>query len=93
MDEPNEPPTAAVDLAFHAFEAKITEFKQYSGLDLSESDTRSKVIDPILDILGWRETSIRREWYDRADGKYLDYKLATTQPIFVVEAKKNISSL
>jgi hypothetical protein len=81
-------PEALIDVAYRAFEAKRAEFKVYESQDISESDTRSKIIDPILGILGWREQSIQREWHERTDGKYLDYKLATTHPVFVIEAKK-----
>lgn len=89
MENPRTSPEASIDTAFRAFETRRAEFKQYENQDLSESDTRSKVIDPILDILGWREQTIQREWHERTEGTFLDYKLATTQPVFVVEAKKN----
>lgn len=82
-------PLPPIDTAFQAFSAAIAELAQYECVDLSESDTRSKIIDRILGILGWREPNIRREIHERTEGTYLDYKLATTQPIFVVEAKKS----
>lgn len=83
MDKPS-----SVDLALEEFQAKLPELKEYEALDLSESDTRSKVIDSILNILGWKEQSIRREQFEGTEGKYLDYTLSTTFPIIIIEAKK-----
>ena len=45
------------DVAFKELETLISKTK-----DLSEADTRAKIIDPLfLDILGWTEDDIRRE--------------------------------
>lgn len=53
----------------------------------SESDTRSKFIDAVLkDCLGWQEQDIRREL--SKDGSRFDYRLSTTRPIMIVEAKR-----
>jgi GTPase SAR1 family protein len=56
--------------------------------NLSESDTRSKWIDPLFtQCLNWQETDIRREEYD--GNGYLDYIFRIrSQNFFVVEAKK-----
>jgi hypothetical protein len=45
------------------FEKKYLEFKK---LDLSETDTRSKILDALLtDVLGWSEFDIEREGWVR----------------------------
>jgi GTPase SAR1 family protein len=72
---------------------KFTEFCQninsFFDEKLSESDTRSKIIDKILiDILGWNELDIRRE--GKTDTGYFDYKIKTPFFQFVVEAKKTL---
>jgi hypothetical protein len=55
--------------------------------DWTEADTRSKFIDTVLiKCLEWGEQDIRREL--SSDRKRLDYLLATTRPVVVVEAKK-----
>ncbi len=78
------------DLAYNnllEFESQYNIFKNY---DLSESDTRSKILDKILiDILGWTEYDIEREGWVRAG--YFDYELKTSAFQFVIEAKKNFS--
>ena len=60
--------------------------------DWTESDTRSKFIDRLLiDCLGWQESDIRRE-LSKCKGR-LDYRLSTTIPCVVVEAKKVYENL
>ena len=55
------------DVAFKELETLISKTK-----DLSEADTRAKIIDPLfLDILGWTEDDIRRE--SHVHKGYLDY--------------------
>lgn len=67
------------------FESNYIEFKK---LDLSESDTRSKILDKILiDILGWSEFDIEREGWVRVG--FFDYELRTSSFQFVIEAKKS----
>src|SRR5690606_13592690 len=67
------------------FEKNYTDFK---NLDLSESDTRSKILDKLLiDVLGWTEYDIEREGWVRVG--YFDYELKTSSFQFVIEAKKN----
>jgi len=59
--------------------------------DYTESDTRAKVIDPILKHLGWSDGEIRREPYAGWSGSegFIDYLLsAEKRPVLVVEAKK-----
>lgn len=55
--------------------------------DFSETDTRVKIIDPILKVvLGWSEDCIRRE--PHTDRGYIDYILTSSHNQFIVEAKK-----
>lgn len=64
------------------------ELKTYAE-DLSESDTRSKLIDAVLvGVLGWKEQSIQREPSTDLGG-YVDYLLHTSRVAFVIEAKKS----
>ena len=70
----------------------LTEFeKDYSAfkeLDLSETDTRSKILDKLLiDVLGWSEFDIEREGWVRLG--FFDYEVKTSAFQFVIEAKKN----
>ncbi|QCX39419.1 hypothetical protein FF125_13595 [Aureibaculum algae] len=70
----------------------LTEFeKDYSAfkeLDLSETDTRSKILDKLLiEVLGWTEFDIEREGWVRVG--FFDYELKTSAFQFVIEAKKN----
>ncbi len=67
------------------FENDVSAVKE---LNLSESDTRSKILDRILiDILGWTEYDIEREGFVRKG--YFDYEIRTASFRFVVEAKKH----
>jgi hypothetical protein len=67
------------------FEKEYDEFKK---LDLSESDTRSKILDKLLiNVLGWTEFDIEREGWVRVG--FFDYELKTSSFQFVIEAKKN----
>lgn len=63
-------------------------FEQCEHTNLSESDTRSKIIDKIIiNVLGWSENDIEREKY--TNGGYLDYKLSIAGFRMVIEAKKS----
>jgi hypothetical protein len=67
------------------FEKSYDEFKK---MDLSETDTRSKILDKMLiDVLGWTEYDIEREGWVRVG--YFDYEINTSTFQFVIEAKKN----
>ncbi len=58
--------------------------------DLSEADTRAKIIDVILrEVLGWQEENIKREERCLETGTFIDYKLITNVPHIIIEAKKN----
>lgn len=71
--------------------------------DISETDTRVKIIDPQLKASGWKEEDIRREFYfqkgkiiiegneaKRGEKKFADYVLffENAFPIAIVEAKR-----
>jgi len=57
---------------------------------LSETDTRSKLIDFMLvEVLGWSEDNITREERIVEENTFLDYKLSTNIPQIVIEAKRN----
>jgi len=76
-----------VDESYEVFKKFKADYESYKDKDLSESDTRSKLLDFILiDILGWKEPDIEREGYVKPG--YFDYELKTSIFRFVVEAKK-----
>jgi len=75
------------DEAKEKFEEFKSTYDTLKGKDLSESDTRSKVIDFVLkNILGWEELNIQREGH--IDHGYYDYCLNLAGFKIVVEAKK-----
>jgi GTPase SAR1 family protein len=77
------------DKSFEKFLAFEKEYETYISSNLSETDTRSKILDKLLiDVLGWDEFDIEREGYVRVG--YFDYELKTSTFKFVVEAKKNL---
>jgi type I restriction enzyme R subunit len=77
------------------------KIKQYGNI--SETDTRVKIIDPQLKASGWKEEDIRREFYfqkgkiivegneaKRGEKKFADYVLffKNAFPIAIIEAKR-----
>jgi hypothetical protein len=77
----------SIDLSLSKFEQFLNEFEQLLKSDLSESDTRSKIIDKILiEILNWQEPDIKREGH--VGHGFYDYKLTLPGIHFIVEAKK-----
>jgi len=75
------------DIAFSAFKKFQLEFGSLLKENLSESDTRSKIIDYYLkEVFGWNENNIRREGH--VDSGYFDYTVTLNSFQFVVEAKK-----
>jgi len=57
----------------------------------TEADTRAQFIDPLLNLLGWSNSEVRREPYAGwSDSKgYVDYLLSIDdRPMLVLEAKK-----
>ena len=79
-----------IDDALEKFKKYVQEFESYLKHDLSESDTRSKIIDAILsDVLGWTEKDIEREGH--LESGFFDYKLTLPGLYIIVEAKRNFS--
>ena len=71
----------------HAWRVQIGS-SEIAGGKLTESDTRSKLIDPIFKkILGWGENDIRRE--EPVASGYVDYIFGSDFPYFHVEAKRS----
>ena len=66
------------------------DFNQFCELkgNVSEADTRAKIIDKILtEVLGWPEQAIQRERHVHEG--YLDYELEVhKRPLITIEAKK-----
>jgi len=78
----------SIDDAKAAFLGKKAELEKWACCELSESDTRCKIIDFLLiEVLAWRETNILRE--PKVDSGFIDYVLCGARPSFVLEAKKN----
>lgn len=76
------------DKAFNELLNFENVYNEFNTLDLSESDTRSKILDKLLiDVLGWSEFEIEREGWVRVG--FFDYELRTSSFQFVIEAKKN----
>ena len=69
-----------------AFEAHLQKIQEYISLNLSESDTRVYLIDPLLRILGYKDVSdLRREVSIPATKETIDYELlANGQPVAIV---------
>ena len=70
----------------------LLKVKTYTGFFVqTEADTRARIIDPILDSLGWIPSAISREPYagwSESKG-YIDYLLfIRNKPYLVIEAKK-----
>lgn len=77
------------DIALKAFIDFKKIFDELKKTDLSESDTRSKILDKIfIEILNWQENDITREGHVKEVG-YYDYLIHLPNFQFVVEAKKS----
>jgi len=77
-----------IDKALENFNKYREKFESYKQKDLSEEDTRSKIIDTILlQILSWTEDDIEREGY--VNKGYYDYKLSIPGTSLILEAKKD----
>ena len=62
---------------------------QYADAELSETDTRCKLVDAVLILcLGWQEQLIEREPHVEGGEGYIDYLLHTSRPSYVIEAKR-----
>ena len=65
------------------------DFQHFCELkgNISEADTRAKIIDKVLTLLGWPEQAIQRERH--AHEGYSDYELEVhNKPLITLEAKK-----
>jgi len=66
----------------------LVDIEKFDEVGMSESDTRSKLIDSLfLEVLGWDEEQIVREEYVKSTGFY-DYLFQSGQNKFILEAKK-----
>ncbi len=75
-----------------AFDTYKQVYNNYIEEDLTESDTRSKLIDYLLiNVLGWQEEDIRREGH--VSSGYFDYKVSIPGVHFIVEAKRQFIEL
>ncbi len=81
-------------------EKLLREIRQKIGKlrknDLKETPTRTILIDPILEVLGWdvRDPDIVQLEYTTIDGKSVDYALKINEkPVLLVEAKSLGDSL
>lgn len=78
-----------IDAALELYRSKLDDFADFLATDLTESDTRSKLIDcMLLQVFGWSEQFIRREVKTAETNNYIDYLLSTIHPSFVIEAKR-----
>ncbi|OMI06631.1 P-loop NTPase fold protein, partial [Bacillus swezeyi] len=60
----------------------------FNDINLSETDLRCKIIDPLLTkVLSWDEPHIKRE--PKVSAGFIDYYCKTTRNEFVIEAKSN----
>lgn len=79
----------SIDDSRKNFENLINSFESFLQTDLTESDTRSKILDTLLiNALGWSENEVKREGYT-IEG-YYDYLVTTADFKFVIEAKRNM---
>ena len=69
------------------FDRHLTTVQEYAGLNLSESDTRAYLVDPLLRLLGFADVKhLRREVTVPATKEFLDYELLVDgQPEVIVE--------
>ena len=75
------------DQSLVKFEEFISRYESFKAIDLTESDTRSKLIDFLLiDVLGWTEEDILREGH--VDSGFFDYRISVAGFNIVVEAKR-----
>lgn len=77
------------DEAFARFKLLVSESQllRINDPTMTESDTRSKLIDPVFkSVLGWHETEIRRE--EPSTKGYADYLLGSDYNYVLVEAKR-----
>lgn len=79
-----------IDEARSQFELYKLNYEDYKKQDLSEADTRSKLIDFLfINVLGWSESDIKREGH--VDKGYYDYYFKIAGISFVTEAKRELN--
>ena len=84
--------TITFDESKDHFDEFVNNYETYKSLNMSESDTRSKLIDTVLiDVLGWNEADIRREGH--VDSGYFDYKISIAGLSLIIEAKRQYNDL
>ena len=81
-----------IDFARDKFIEFQASYENLKIIDLTESDTRSKLIDRMfIDVLGWNEEDIQREGH--LNPGYFDYKFSIPGLYIIVEAKKQFNEL
>jgi len=76
-----------IDECHKDFSENRAVFEEYKNQDLTESDTRSKIIDFVFTrVLDWDEQNISREGYVKSG--YYDYLFSIPGFKFIVEAKR-----
>ena len=79
----------SIDDCYNDFLNFRKEFEKYRNQDLTESDTRSKIIDIIFTkVLDWEENLINREGH--VESGYYDYLFTIPGFKFIVEAKREL---
>jgi GTPase SAR1 family protein len=77
-----------IDIAHKELLSFKKDFELLKKADISESDTRSKIIDRMfISVLGWDEKNINREGYVKVG--YFDYVFSIPGFQFIIEAKRN----
>jgi GTPase SAR1 family protein len=75
------------DTSLSNFKAFLKDYEALKETDITEADTRSKIIDRLLiDVLGWEEKDINRE--GQVDSGYYDYRINIPGFHLIVEAKR-----
>lgn len=81
-----------VEEALDRLVSALPELQRLKEEDMSETDTRSKLIDFLLkDILQWKEDNITRE--ESVATGYYDYRISIPGFSFIVEAKRNFQPI
>lgn len=77
-----------IDQAKNNFDTYKEEYRKFVFADMTEADTRSKILDELFkNVLGWKESDIDREGH--TEEGYYDYLFSIPGLKFVVEAKKS----
>lgn len=78
-----------IDSAFERFQSLLADVDTFSDTIHTESDTRFKIVDPMLvEVLGWQKSDVLTE--EEAGKGFLDYKLSVDGLAkVIVEAKRD----